>query len=57
MNVCELTLGVSHPLTDQKQVPQDNTHEGWRYVFVRGLCVVSQSTLVDGSLSLYDVII
>jgi hypothetical protein len=36
MNVCELTLAVSHP-TGQEQVPQDEAHEGCYDVFVRGL--------------------
>jgi hypothetical protein len=33
VNVCELTLAVSHP----PQVPQDEAHEGCCDVFVRGL--------------------
>jgi hypothetical protein len=37
MNVCELTLVVSHPPTDQEQVPQDEAHGGGYDVFVRGL--------------------
>jgi hypothetical protein len=37
MNVCELTLAVSHPPTGQEQVPQDETLEGCCDVFVRDL--------------------
>jgi hypothetical protein len=37
MNVCELTLVVSHPPTGQEQVPQDAVHGGCCNVFVRGL--------------------
>jgi hypothetical protein len=37
MNVCELTLAVSHPPTGQEQVPQDEAHGGSCDVFVRGL--------------------
>jgi hypothetical protein len=37
MNVCELTLAVSHPPTVQEQVPQDEAHGGCCDVFVRGL--------------------
>jgi hypothetical protein len=38
MNVCELTLAVSHlPHTGQEQVPQDETHGGCYDEFVRGL--------------------
>jgi hypothetical protein len=37
MNVCELTLAVSHPPTGQEQVPQDEAHEGCCDEFVRGL--------------------
>jgi hypothetical protein len=37
MNVCELTLAVSHPLTGQEQVPQDEAHGGCCDEFVRGL--------------------
>jgi hypothetical protein len=37
MNVCELTLAVSHPPTGQEQVPQDDAHGGCCDVFVRGL--------------------
>jgi hypothetical protein len=37
MNVCELTLAVSHPPTGQEQVPQDEVHEGCCDEFVRGL--------------------
>jgi hypothetical protein len=37
MNVCELTLVVSHTPTGQEQVPQDEAHGGWCDVFVRGL--------------------
>jgi hypothetical protein len=57
MNVCELTLAVSHPLIDQEQVPQDEAHEGCCDEFVRGL---GRRLLVNfgvaGSLSPYDVI-
>jgi hypothetical protein len=37
MNVCELTLAVSHSLTGQGQVPQDEAHGGCCDDFVRGL--------------------
>jgi hypothetical protein len=37
MNVCELTLAVSHPSTGQERVPQDEAHEGCYDVFVSGL--------------------
>jgi hypothetical protein len=37
MNVCELTLAVSHPPTGQEQVPQDKAHGGCCDEFVRGL--------------------
>jgi hypothetical protein len=39
MNVCELTLVVSHPpqATGQEQVPQDEVHGGCYGEFVRGL--------------------
>jgi hypothetical protein len=37
MNVCELTLAVSHPPTGQEQVPQDEAHGGCSDEFVRGL--------------------
>jgi hypothetical protein len=37
MNVCELTLAVSHPPIGQEQVPQDEAHGGCCDVFVRGL--------------------
>jgi hypothetical protein len=37
MNVCELTLAVSHPPTGQEQVPQDEAHGGCCGEFVRGL--------------------
>jgi hypothetical protein len=38
MNVCELTLAVSHPHpTGQEQVPQDEAHGGCRDEFVSGL--------------------
>jgi hypothetical protein len=37
MNVCELTLAVSHPRTGQEQVPQDEAHGECCHVFVRGL--------------------
>jgi hypothetical protein len=36
MNVCELTLAVSHPPL-VKQVPQDEAHEGCCDEFTRGL--------------------
>jgi hypothetical protein len=38
MNVCELTLAVSHPHTGQEQVPQDEAHGGCCDEFVSGLC-------------------
>ena len=37
MNVCELTLAVLTSPLGQEQVPQDEAHEGWHDVFVRGL--------------------
>jgi hypothetical protein len=37
MNICELTLAVSHPPTGQEQVPQDEALGGCCDVFVRGL--------------------
>jgi hypothetical protein len=37
MNVCELTLVVSHPPTGQEQVPQDEAYGGCCAEFVRGL--------------------
>jgi hypothetical protein len=38
MNVCELTLAVSHPPpTGQEQVPQDEAYGGCCDEFVRGL--------------------
>jgi hypothetical protein len=37
MNVCELILAVLTSPRGQEQVPQDEEHEGWRDVFVRGL--------------------
>jgi hypothetical protein len=38
MNVCELTLAVSHPPpTGQDQVPQDEARGGCCDMFVRGL--------------------
>jgi hypothetical protein len=37
MNVCELTLAVSHPPTGQEQVPQDKAHGGCCDEVVRGL--------------------
>jgi hypothetical protein len=57
MNICELTLAVSHP-TSPEQVPQDEAHGGCCDEFVRGL---DRRLLVNfgvaGSLSSYDVII
>jgi hypothetical protein len=37
MNVCELTLAVSHAPTGQEQVPQDEAHGGCCDEYVRGL--------------------
>jgi hypothetical protein len=37
MNVCELTLAVSHPPTGQEQVPQDEALGGCCGKFARGL--------------------
>jgi hypothetical protein len=58
MNVCELTLAVSHPLTGQEQVPQDEAHGGCCDEFARGL---GRRLLVNfgvaGPLSPYDIII
>jgi hypothetical protein len=37
MNVCELTLAVSHPPIGQEQVPREEAHGGCCDEFVRGL--------------------
>jgi hypothetical protein len=37
MNVCELTLAVSHPPTGQEQVPKDEAQGGCYDEFVRDL--------------------
>jgi hypothetical protein len=37
MNMCELTLAVSHPPIGQEQVPLDEAHDGGCAVFVSGL--------------------
>jgi hypothetical protein len=37
MNVCELTLAVSHPHIGQEQVPQEEAHGGCCDGFVSGL--------------------
>jgi hypothetical protein len=37
MNVCELTLAVSHPSKGQEQVPQDEARGGCCDEFVSGL--------------------
>jgi hypothetical protein len=37
MNICELTLAISHTPIGQEQVPQDEAHGGCCDVFVRGL--------------------
>jgi hypothetical protein len=37
MNICELTLAVSHPPTREVHVVQDEAHGGCYDVFVRGL--------------------
>jgi hypothetical protein len=52
MNVCELTLAVSHPPhthTGQGQVPQDEAHGGCCDEFVRGLgrCLPVNFGLLD----------
>jgi hypothetical protein len=58
MNVCELTLAVSHPPTGQEQVPQDEALGGCRDVFVRGLGRRLPFNFgVAGPLSPYNVII
>jgi hypothetical protein len=60
MNVCELTLAVSHPSphTGQKQVPQDEAHGGCCDKFVRDLGRrLPVNFGVAGLLSPYDVII
>jgi hypothetical protein len=49
-------LLYSHPL-GQEQVPLDEAHEGCCDEFVSGLGRRFQSTMVDVSLSTYDVII
>ena len=51
------SLLYSH-LKGQKQVPQDEEYEGWSNEFVTDLGrLVSQSTMVVGLLSSYDIII
>jgi hypothetical protein len=58
MNVCELTLVVSHPLTGQEQVPQDEAHGGCCDDVRERSRPSSPSQLwVAGSLSPYDVFI
>jgi hypothetical protein len=58
MNVCELTLAVSHPPTGQEQVPQDEALGGCCDVFVRGLGRrLPVNFGVAGPLSPYNVII
>jgi hypothetical protein len=58
MNVCELTLAVSHPPTGQEQVPRDEEHGGCCGEFVRGLGRrLPVNFGVAGPLSPYNVII
>jgi hypothetical protein len=58
MNVCELTLAVSHPPTGQEQVPQDEAHGGCCDEFVRDLGRrLPVNFGVAGPLSPYNVII
>jgi hypothetical protein len=58
MNVCELTLAVSHPSIGQEHVPQDEAHGGRCDVFVRGLGRrLPVNFGVVGLLSPFDVII
>jgi hypothetical protein len=58
MNVCEITLDVSHPPTGQEKVPQDEAHGGSCDVFVRGLGRrLPVNFGVAGPLSPYNVII
>jgi hypothetical protein len=58
MNVCELTLAVSHPPIGQEQVPQDEAHGGCCDEFVRGLGRrLPVNFGVAGPLSPYNVII
>jgi hypothetical protein len=49
MNVCELTLAVLPSPLGQKHVPQDEEHEGWCDVFVRGIgrCLPVNYELLD----------
>jgi hypothetical protein len=54
MNVCELTLAVSHPPTGQEQVPQDEALGGCCDMFERDL---DSQLWVAGPLSPYNVII
>jgi hypothetical protein len=56
MNICELTLVVSHP-TGQEQVPQDEAHGGCCDVFERSRLSSPSQLWVAGSLYPYDVII
>jgi hypothetical protein len=58
MNVCDLTLAISHPPTGQEQVPHDEAHGGCCDKFVRGLGHrLPVNFGVARSLSPYDVII
>ena len=58
MNVCELTLAVSHPPTGQEQVPQDEAHEGCcDDVRERSRSSSPSQLWVAGPLSPYNVII
>jgi hypothetical protein len=49
MNVCELTLAVSHPPTGQEQVPLDEAQGGCYDEFVRdlGRCLPVNFGLLD----------
>jgi hypothetical protein len=49
MNVCELTLAVSHPPTGQEHVPQVEAHGGCCDEFVSGLgrCLPVNFGLLD----------
>jgi hypothetical protein len=56
MNVCELTLAVSHPLTGQEQVPQEEAYGGC-CVRERSRPSSPSQLWVVGPLSPYNVII
>jgi hypothetical protein len=57
MNVCELTLAVSHPPIGQEQVPQDKAWRMLRCVRERSRPSSPTQLWVAGPLSPYNVII